>query len=179
MKHAILALLTQGPAYGLQIRNELTARLERQKPINVGQVYSTLERLSRDGYVTVQEYTNDGLPLYMLTEAGQSRAHTWLRTPDNDTLKPWETMVAQVLLTHSLPGVRSDTLVSAYVDIWTSRSQEAQQGTTLGARSRALLARAALEWLSTVQSAPDQSIPVSQVRPPKGRPPVIVHDSTA
>ena len=170
MKHAILALLTQGPAYGLQIRNELTRRLEREKPINVGQVYSTLERLRRDELVAVESHTSDGLPLYELTETGREAAQNWLRQPAPDTMKPWESMVAQVLLTRSLPGVDGDPLLTKYMQIWNIRSEEVPRQTTLGSRSRELLAHAALEWIAEVRASPDVSYPVSHVRPPKGRP---------
>ena len=49
--HALLALLSEGPKYGLQLRNEFEARTGEVWPLNVGQVYTTLQRLERDGLV--------------------------------------------------------------------------------------------------------------------------------
>lgn len=170
MKLAILALLTQGPAYGLQIRNELERRIEREKPINVGQVYATIDRLSRDGYVVVDEHTDDGLPLYTLSETGKLSADEWLRTPIEDPLKPWESMLTQVLMAVSLPGVDQAPLIEAYQETWQLRRTSAEEQSTLGSRSRVLLANAALSWLETVTHSAPPAIPVSQVRPPRGRP---------
>ena len=51
VRHALLALLSEGPKYGLQLREEFEARTGEIWPLNVGQVYSTLQRLERDGLV--------------------------------------------------------------------------------------------------------------------------------
>lgn len=170
MKHAILALLTQGPAYGLQVRNELERRLDRARPINVGQIYATIDRLMRDGFLTLESHTPDGLPLYALTETGADLAEHWLHTPGDDQARPWETMVSQVLLATSLPGVDTTALIDGYERIWQERRSEAEQGSTLGSRSRAHLADAALAWLTEVKTSPGVRTPVSQERPRKGRP---------
>ena len=52
VRHALLALLSAGPKYGLQLRNDFEARTGEVWPLNVGQVYTTLQRLERDGLVT-------------------------------------------------------------------------------------------------------------------------------
>ena len=52
VRHALLALLSEGPKYGLQLREEFEARTGEVWPLNVGQVYTTLQRLERDGLVT-------------------------------------------------------------------------------------------------------------------------------
>src|SRR6266851_4891752 len=49
IRHALLALLSEGPKYGLQLREEFEARTGEVWPLNVGQVYTTLQRLERDG----------------------------------------------------------------------------------------------------------------------------------
>ena len=51
VRHALLALLSEGPKYGLQLREEFEARTGEIWPLNVGQVYTTLQRLERDGLV--------------------------------------------------------------------------------------------------------------------------------
>jgi DNA-binding PadR family transcriptional regulator len=48
VRHALLALLSEGPKYGLQLREEFEARTGEVWPLNVGQVYTTLQRLERD-----------------------------------------------------------------------------------------------------------------------------------
>jgi DNA-binding PadR family transcriptional regulator len=39
--HALLALLSEGPKFGLQLREEFEARTGEVWPLNVGQVYAT------------------------------------------------------------------------------------------------------------------------------------------
>ena len=53
--HALLALLSEGPKYGLRLQNEFEARTGEVWPLNVGQVYTTLQRLERDGLVETDE----------------------------------------------------------------------------------------------------------------------------
>jgi DNA-binding PadR family transcriptional regulator len=52
VKHALLALLSEGPKYGLQLRQEFEAQTGEVWPLNIGQVYTTLQRLERDGLVS-------------------------------------------------------------------------------------------------------------------------------
>ena len=51
VKQALLALLEEGPMYGYQLRAEFEQRTGATWPLNVGQVYTTLARLERDGLV--------------------------------------------------------------------------------------------------------------------------------
>jgi len=49
--YALLALLSEGPKYGLRLQNEFESRTGEVWPLNVAQVYTTLQRLERDGLV--------------------------------------------------------------------------------------------------------------------------------
>ena len=60
VRHALLALLSEGPKYGLQLRQEFEARTGEVWPLNVGQVYTTLQRLERDGLVASDGDGDDG-----------------------------------------------------------------------------------------------------------------------
>ena len=51
VRQALLALLEEGPMYGYQLRTEFERRTGSTWPLNVGQVYTTLTRLERDGLV--------------------------------------------------------------------------------------------------------------------------------
>src|SRR5690349_4937144 len=51
VRQALLALLEEGPMYGYQLRSEFERRTGATWPLNVGQVYTTLTRLERDGLV--------------------------------------------------------------------------------------------------------------------------------
>ena len=56
--HALLALLSEGPKFGLRLQTEFESRTGEVWPLNVGQVYTTLQRLERDGLVE----SDDGRP---------------------------------------------------------------------------------------------------------------------
>ena len=58
--HALLALLSEGPKYGLQLREEFEAGTGEVWPLNVGQVYKTLGRLERDGLAESEGTGQDG-----------------------------------------------------------------------------------------------------------------------
>ena len=60
IRHALLALLSEGPKYGLQLRQEFEARTGEVWPLNVGQVYTTLQRLERDGLVESDDSAEEG-----------------------------------------------------------------------------------------------------------------------
>lgn len=49
VKHSLLALLADGEKYGAQLKSEFEDRTESAWPLNMGQVYTTLERLVRGG----------------------------------------------------------------------------------------------------------------------------------
>ena len=51
VRHALLALLSEGPSTASSCGEEFEARTGEVWPLNVGQVYTTLQRLERDGLV--------------------------------------------------------------------------------------------------------------------------------
>lgn len=82
-----MALLIDGEKHGYQLRHEFESATGAAWPLNVGQVYTTLQRLERDGLVeadTRHEPTGDdqaGRVPYALTDRGRSEAERWLSTP--------------------------------------------------------------------------------------------------
>ena len=82
VRHALLALLSEGPKYGLQLRQEFEARTGEVWPLNVGQVYTTLQRLERDGLVESDDAADEGpQKAFRLTADGDVELAQWLRTP--------------------------------------------------------------------------------------------------
>ncbi len=109
VRHALLALLSEGPKYGLQLRHEFEQRTGEVWPLNVGQVYTTLQRLERDGLI--ESDGNDGDPdagpqkSFRLTTAGGTELDTWLRTPPDLSSPPRDELVIKVLVASGIPGV--------------------------------------------------------------------------
>src|ERR1700730_18600187 len=99
VRHALLALLSEGPKYGLQLRHEFEARTGEVWPLNVGQVYTTLQRLERDGLIESEGGTNDGpQKTFRITSAGAEELRTWLSTPPDTDAPPRDELVIKVLV---------------------------------------------------------------------------------
>jgi DNA-binding PadR family transcriptional regulator len=106
VRHALLALLSEGPKYGLQLRQEFEAGTGEVWPLNVGQVYTTLQRLERDGLVESDEAEDDGPQRpYRITPEGDAELRSWLRTPPDSTAPPRNELVIKVLVGLHVDGV--------------------------------------------------------------------------
>jgi len=106
VRHALLALLSEGPKYGLQLREEFEARTGEVWPLNVGQVYTTLQRLERDGLVESDGDGQDGPQKgFRITPDGAEELAAWLRTPPDLSSPPRDELVMKVLVALRVPGV--------------------------------------------------------------------------
>ena len=81
VRQSLLAILDQAPCYGYQLRGEFESRTGGTWPLNVGQVYTTLDRLERDGLVTRDGADDEGRVRYAITEAGSLEVRGWLAAP--------------------------------------------------------------------------------------------------
>jgi DNA-binding PadR family transcriptional regulator len=115
VRHALLALLSEGPKYGLQLRQEFEIRTGDVWPLNVGQVYTTLQRLERDGLVESDENGEEGPQKgFHITEDGQAELDAWLRTPPDFSSPPRDELVIKVLVAIGLPGVEVRDVVQLH-----------------------------------------------------------------
>lgn len=115
VRHALLALLSEGPKYGLQLRQEFEAGTGEVWPLNVGQVYTTLQRLERDGFVESEEPEGEGPQKgYRLTAAGGRELDEWLRTPTDTWEPPRDELVIKVLVALRVPGVDVREVIQAH-----------------------------------------------------------------
>jgi DNA-binding PadR family transcriptional regulator len=103
--HALLALLSEGPSYGLQLRQAFEARTGDVWPLNVGQVYTTLQRLERDGLVTSDGFDDGPQKGYSITDAGTRELTEWLQTPPDTAQPPRDELLIKVLVAMEVPGV--------------------------------------------------------------------------
>ena len=106
VRHALLALLSEGPKYGLQLREEFEERTGEVWPLNVGQVYTTLQRLERDGLVESDGSADEGPQKgFRITSGGAEELAAWLRTPPDLSSPPRDELVMKVLVALRVPGV--------------------------------------------------------------------------
>ncbi|MGZ5400074.1 MAG: PadR family transcriptional regulator [Nocardioides sp.] len=118
VKQALLALLEQGPMYGYQLRAEFEQRTGATWPLNVGQVYTTLSRLERDGLVEQVDggdaggtSERDGHVVYRVTEHGRAEVSEWFTTPVSRTQPPRDELAIKLALAVTVPGVDVGTVI--------------------------------------------------------------------
>lgn len=114
VRHALLALLSEGPKYGLLLRQEFEARTGEVWPLNVGQVYTTLQRLERDGLVESDGTEEGPQKGFRITAHGERELAGWLRTPTEDATPPRDELVIKVLVALIVPGVDVHEVVQVH-----------------------------------------------------------------
>jgi DNA-binding PadR family transcriptional regulator len=113
--HALLALLSEGPKYGLQLREEFEAGTGEVWPLNVGQVYKTLGRLERDGLAESDGSGHDGpQKRFRITARGAEVLAAWLRTPPDLTSPPRDELLMKVLVAARVPGTDAREVIQAH-----------------------------------------------------------------
>ena len=118
VRHALLALLSEGSKYGLQLREEFEANTGQVWPLNAGQVYTTLQRLERDGLVAVLGETGELVPgpqkAYRITEAGSAELAQWLRVPPDLSTPPRDDLVMKVLIAVRVRGTDVSDVIQVH-----------------------------------------------------------------
>jgi DNA-binding PadR family transcriptional regulator len=104
VKHGLLALLAEAPAHGYQLKADFEARTGGSWELNIGQVYTTLQRLERDGLVEADEAEADRIA-YRITAAGREALSTWYGTPIVPVPPPRDELAIKVMFAIASPGV--------------------------------------------------------------------------
>lgn len=108
---SILAILHEAPAYGLQLKNAFEARTGGIWPLNVGQVYTTLSRLERDGSVRLRSDRDE--KIYEITSAGRRRLREWLTEASERAVPDRDELVLKLVMSMGLEGVSSGDVIQA------------------------------------------------------------------
>lgn len=110
IRQSLLAILDQGPCYGYQLRSEFDRRTGSTWPLNVGQIYNTLDRLERDGLVEKTELDeadaeSSGQIYYRITDAGSAEVAGWLGSPVERSAATRDELAIKLAIAVTLPGV--------------------------------------------------------------------------
>ncbi len=171
VREGLLALLHEGPSHGYQLRTDLERTVADLWSVNIGQVYTTLQRLERDGLVVAEgDADADGRVPYRLTDAGRGDVTAWLGTPEPRRDDVRDELVLKVLLARR-SGLRDPQDV---IDAQREATMQALQAFTrrraeltpeqgleelLALDRLALRARAELDWLELVEQRLDTAAP--------------------
>lgn len=105
IRFGLMALLEQEPMYGYQLRRQFERATGATWPLNIGQVYTTLARLERDGLVVQFGPPDDeGRQLYKLTAAGRTSLEAWFDTPIENNDRPRDELAIKIAMAVTSPG---------------------------------------------------------------------------
>jgi DNA-binding PadR family transcriptional regulator len=188
VRHALLALLSEGPKYGLQLREEFEANTGQVWPLNVGQVYTTLQRLERDGLVSAIGDGESGgeqgpQKAYRITGAGSAELAQWLRVPPDLSTPPRDDLVMKVLIAVRVPDTDVAEIIQAHrryliqlMQEWT-RLKEDDNGNdvafSLVVDSELFRLDSVVRWLDAAEGRLRRALadgwsPAKALTPPKG-----------
>ena len=189
VRQSLLAILDQGPCYGYQLRAEFDRRTGSTGPLNVGQIYNTLDRLERDGLVAKGATDEQGHVYYEITDAGSLEVAAWLSSPVSRAQGTRDELAIKLAVAATLPGVDVTALIRAQraesranLEALTGRPRSiAETGPEALARSvvaDAMIAHAEAElrWLDRTErrlgAQPEHAmaLELATERPKRGRP---------
>src|ERR1700745_2904266 len=185
VRHALLALLSEGPQYGLQLREEFEARTGEVWPLNVGQVYTTLQRLERDGLIE-SDGAGAGSPPkgFRITADGAAELAGWLRTPPDLASPPRDELVMKVLVAVRVPGTDVHEVIQVHrrylvqlMQQWTRLKEDEAEfdlGLALVVDAELFRLDAVIRWLDAAdgrlrRAAAQPPQPVAAAAPPRPR----------
>ena len=189
VRQSLLAILGQGACYGYQLRTEFDRRTGSTWPLNVGQIYNTLDRLERDGLVAKGATDAQGHVYYEITDAGSREVSAWLASPVERTAGTRDELAIKLSVAATLPGVDVVDLIRAQRDVSLARREQLSE-TAAAVRAdsaedlaRALVidsmlvhAEAELRWLDRTEERlarhhrPAMALGLATERPRRGRP---------
>lgn len=161
VKEGLLALLGDGPRHGYQLKLDLEAATGDGISVNVGQVYSTLQRLERDGLVNAGHSDDEGRIVYEVTPAGREAVAQWATDPedlasagrDEVSIKVLLSMFANPLDPHTVIDAQRRATMGLLQDLTRLRARDNEEDLAWQLHLDRLMysAEAELKWLDRVE----------------------------
>lgn len=190
VRQSLLAILDQGPCYGYQLRAEFDRRTGSTWPLNVGQIYNTLERLERDGLVDRGDADDQGHVYWAITQAGSTEVSGWLSSPVERGTGTRDELAIKLAVAATLPGVDVTAVIRTQRRASLAQLQELQRTKYAGSQpdspqelawtlvidSMIFQAEAEVRWLDHTGQRLAQhprhalELELSTERPKRGRP---------
>jgi DNA-binding PadR family transcriptional regulator len=105
VRNGLLSLLMDRPMHGYQLRQEFESRTGATWPLNIGQVYTTLARLERDGLVDVSDAGDEAQRVYTVSAEGRAEVERWFATPVRHSSPPRDELAIKLAMAVHTPGV--------------------------------------------------------------------------
>lgn len=171
LRFALLALLARGDRHGYELKAAFEELLGGTWALNIGQVYTTLSRLERDGFVSYRLEPQEQVPdrkVYSLTPAGWRELTAWMGAPADQHVHLKEEGILKLIL-HSLVDAGDVELLlwqqrRAYMQTMAELSAvrdspDASPATQLVAEAAMLHLEADLRWLDLCEGRLDDLKP--------------------
>lgn len=163
--HTLLGLLEVEPRHGYDLKRAYDAHFGQDRPLKAGQVYSTLGRLERDGFVVVAGTGRDGGPdrtTYAVTGEGVTDLDRWFSQPEGPAAYLQPVLFAKVVLALQsgrdaravLEAQRAEHLVT--MRELTAQKKDADLDRVLGLDFALFHLEADLRWLEHTASRLDR-----------------------
>jgi DNA-binding PadR family transcriptional regulator len=188
VRQSLLAILDQGPCYGYQLRAEFDRRTGSTWPLNVGQIYNTLDRLERDGLVEKGEVDEQGHVYWQITDAGTAEVRAWLTSPVERSQGTRDELAIKLAVASTLPGVDVAEVIQTQRHASLTQLQTLNRAKYAGANpdgpeelawslvvdSMIFAAEAEVRWLDHTEQRlalhPQHAMSLSTEKPKRGRP---------
>jgi DNA-binding PadR family transcriptional regulator len=177
VRQGLLAILGEGDCYGYQLRSEY-ARRTGAAPTNVGQIYTTLERLERDGLVARRGADEHGHVYWAITDAGRAEAGRWFAEPE--VRRSRDELAHKLALALTLPGVDAAAVIGAHAAAAARHLERMTRDAAAPADDASRVVRAAelahahaeVQWLQALAADPTAAnvYGLAEERPRRGRP---------
>jgi DNA-binding PadR family transcriptional regulator len=163
LKYGILGLIGEEPLHGYEVKSRFEAMLGGTWEVNIGQIYSTFQRLERDGLVEAVGARGDrGKLVYRLTDAGRASLSEWLVTPESEPQQLRDSIYLKLLLGSRLANGSMDRLLAGQRSVYLQRlkdlaelekraREEDRMDVVLMLRGALLHTQADLEWLDATR----------------------------
>ncbi|MDO4685708.1 MAG: PadR family transcriptional regulator [Corynebacterium sp.] len=108
IRNALLSIISIEPCGVNQLRQTFEERTNHTWPVNVGQVYQTIRRLHRDGFIehigTESGTAGKNAEIYQITDTGRQALVEWWRSPTLKTRDDRDELVIKVAMNALLEG---------------------------------------------------------------------------
>jgi len=169
VRQGIVALLAEQPMHAYQLKQEFERRTGGTWPLNIGQVWTTLQRLARDELVEGAHDPDADVERFRLTAAGRAEADAWWARPVERGAPARDELAIKIALAVTAPGVdvarviqaqRTETLRSLrdYTRLLAAAGEPSGDGAradvawTLVLDSLVFAAEAEVRWLDHVEA---------------------------
>ncbi|MBK7642109.1 MAG: helix-turn-helix transcriptional regulator [Planctomycetes bacterium] len=98
VRHSLLALLDREPTHGYALKAAFEAGTAHTWPLNVGQVYTTLARLERDGLASPAENADGQRQTWRITREGRAELVRWFQAAVVEAPPARDELAIKVLL---------------------------------------------------------------------------------